>query len=345
MRLPRLLARTAWQTTRFGVRTSTRAGGFAGKHIGKTAGRAAVARLFDLPDVEQVPNGRMVKLRGRGKAFVVDVPGPTPDAPTVVLLHGLGAGAQLCWVGVLHELTRTHRVIALDQRWHGRGIHSPRFRITDCADDVAALLKTLGVRQAVVAGYSMGGPVAQEMWRRHPERVSGLVLASTSCNWRGHLGEKMFFPVMGLAMDGLAAAVQARVAQHALRLPESPDEFQGDLVGWGAREFRSTSMLSMPEVLGELGRFNSTEWIGDIDVPTAVVITTKDKAVPAARQRAMAAAIRDVQIFEAPGGHASVFADHANWSPVFLDAVRETTARTGRAARTGRTARSVRLVV
>lgn len=327
MRLPRLLARTAWRTTWFGVRTSTRIGGYAGKRVGATAGRAAATRLLPLPVVEAVPAGRMVRLRGRGQVFVVDVPGPTPDAPTVVLLHGLGASAQLCWFGVLHELSRTHRVVALDQRWHGRGIHSPRFRITDCADDVAALLKTLRIGPAVIAGYSMGGPVAQEVWRRHPERVAGLVLASTSTTWRGHLGEKLFFPAMGRAMDGVAAQVQARVARHRNGLPEVPDDWQGDTIGWGVREFRNTSLLSIAEVMGELGRFDSTGWISEIDVPTTVVVTQRDKAIPASRQRALAASIPGAVVHEAPGGHASIFMDHARWSPVFLDAVRQTTAR------------------
>ena len=57
-----------------------------------------------------------------GRTFVVDVPGPTPDAPTAVLLHGLGCTAYLCWFGCIAELSRTHRVVTFDQRWHGRGI-------------------------------------------------------------------------------------------------------------------------------------------------------------------------------------------------------------------------------
>jgi pimeloyl-ACP methyl ester carboxylesterase len=327
MRLPRLIARTAWRTTWFGLRTSTRVGGYAGLRVGRTAGRAAATRFLPMPVVEEVPAGRMVHLRGRGKVYVVDVPGPTPDAPVVVLLHGLGASAQLCWFGVLHELSRTHRVVALDQRWHGRGIHSPRFRIIDCADDVAALMKALRIGPALVAGYSMGGPVAQEVWRRHPERVSGLVLASTSTTWRGHLGEKLFFPAMGRAMDGLAVPVQARVARHANGLPELPEAYRGDTVGWGVREFRNTSLLSIAEVMGELGRFDSTAWIGEVDVPTTVVVTRRDKAIPAARQRALAASIPGAVVHEAPGGHASIFLDHPRWAPVFLDAVRRTSAR------------------
>lgn len=295
--------------------------------LGRTAGRAAAGKVMRFPEVEHVPDGQLVKLRGRGTTYVVDVPGPTPDAPTVVLLHGLATTGALCWFGVLGELSRTHRVLTLDQRWHGRGITSPRFRIEDCADDVAALLKAKGIDSALIAGYSMGGPVAQEVWRRHPERVAGLVLASTATTWRGHLGERMFFPVLGMAMDGFALRVQNKVARHANGLDEVPAPFAGDTIGWGAKEFVSVSPFSMPEVLAELGRFDSTGWVHEVDVPTAVVVTAKDKAVPPSRQRAMAAAIDDAQVFEAPGGHASVVMDMSNWTPVFVDAVRDTTAR------------------
>ena len=55
-----------------------------------------------------------------------------------------------------------------------------RFRLADCADDAAALLDVLGIDQAIVVGYSMGGPIAQLLWHRHPEKVAGLVLCATS---------------------------------------------------------------------------------------------------------------------------------------------------------------------
>ena len=47
-------------------------------------------------------------------------------------------------------------MITFDQRWHGRGIRSPRFRFTECAEDAIAVMDVLGVERAVLAGYSMG---------------------------------------------------------------------------------------------------------------------------------------------------------------------------------------------
>jgi len=55
----------------------------------------------------------------------------------------------------------------MDHRGHGRGIRSAKpFRLADCADDVAALADRLGIETFIPVGYSMGGTVAQLMWRR-----------------------------------------------------------------------------------------------------------------------------------------------------------------------------------
>ncbi len=323
MRLPPLkVHRLAWRGTRAATRGAYRLG-TAGT---RRAARLLVRRAVKLPAVEAVPEGRMVEL-SEGRTFVIDVPGPHRDAPTIVLLHALGCTAYLTWFGVLAELSRTHRVVALDLRWHGRGIRSPRFRIADCADDLAGVLDHLGVDAAIVAGYSLGGAVAQEVWHRHPSRVSGLVLASTARNLRGHMGERMFFPVMTLAMHPLSRVALSKVERVASSLPELPSVEVTDAVGWGRSEFRSTSAWSMPEVLGELGRFNSAPWIGSIDVPTAVVVTGRDRAIPTRRQRKLADAIPDASVYDAPGGHASIVLDHERWAPVFLEAVADVTGR------------------
>jgi 3-oxoadipate enol-lactonase len=281
----------------------------------------AARRAVRLPDLDVIPQGRVLDLPGRGRTFVVDVPGPRPDAPTIVLLHALGCTAYLSWVAALGELSRKYRVVTFDQRWHGRGIRSPRFRFADCADDVIGVLDALDIDEAVIAGYSMGGAIAQLTWRQHPERVSGLVLCSIARNLRGTRREKLFFPILTAAMHPLSGYALARVERLAETLPELPSVDSADPTAWGTVEFRSTSAWSFPEVLGELGRFNSAPWISEVDVPTSVVVTDKDHTIPERRQRRLASSIEDAEVFTAPGGHASLFLDAANWVPVFLEAV------------------------
>jgi pimeloyl-ACP methyl ester carboxylesterase len=292
-----------------------------------TTASAGAKRVLPQPTPGPTPVGRLLDLPGRGRTFVIDVPGPTPTAPTVVLLHALGCTAYLSWALALGELSQHYRVITLDQRWHGRGIRSRRFRFVDCADDVAAVLDELGVERAVIAGYSMGGAVAQLMWHRHPERVAGLVLCSTARNYRGATRERFFFPVLTAAMHPLSRVALTRVERLAATLPELPSLDIADPAAWGKAEFRSTSAWSMPEVLGELGRFNSAPWIAGVDVPTSVVVTTADHTIPERRQRRLAACIDGATVHEAPGGHASIVLGATTWLPVFLEAVADVVAR------------------
>jgi pimeloyl-ACP methyl ester carboxylesterase len=293
--------------------------------------RAGLSRVVRMPAVPRVPEGRLVDLPGRGRTYVVDVPGPSREAPTLLLLHALGCTAYLTWYPVLEELAKTYRVVALDQRWHGRGIRSRRFRLEDCADDAAALLDVLGVERAYVAGYSMGGLVAQLVAHRHPTRVAGLALCATARNFRGKRREKLFFPLMTLAMHPLSGYALARVERFAEHLPDAPD-LDASTAAFGRAEFRSTSAWSMPEVLGELGRFNSAPWVGGIACPTAVVVTDNDHAIPASRQRKLAQSIPGAETFEVHGGHMSLILHTEEWRDALVAALASVVHRTARAA-------------
>ena len=88
-------------------------------------------------------------------------------------------------------------------------------------------------------------------------------------------------------------------------------------------ELRATSLWSLPVVMAELGKFDATAWIKDVDVPTGVLITAHDKAIPTERQRRLAARIPDAIVRESPGGHASLVFDLERWKPVFLELVDE----------------------
>lgn len=302
---------------------------WTGRGLGTAAGAGARRIMPDPPRVDGLPAGRMVELPGRGSTFVVDVPGPTPEAPTVVLLHALGCTAYLSWLATINDLAEHYRVVTFDQRWHGRGITSPRFRFTDCADDVAAVLDAVGVERAVVAGYSMGGAVAQLAWRQHPDRVQALVLCSTARNFQGTRRERFFFPVMSAATAPLSRHALVQVERLAQALPELPEVDVVDMSAWGRREFRSTSAWTMPEVLAELGRFNSAPWVGEVDVPTAVVVTERDHTIPARRQLRLAASIPGASVHSVSGGHAALVLQAARWVPVFLKAVDDVVGRAG----------------
>jgi len=132
-----------------------------------------------------LPAGRHVDLAPGKTCFVREVSADTVESgrPPLLLLHGWVASGGLNWLRAFDSLSQHYRVLAPDFRGHAQGeACRTKFSIEDCADDMGALLEVLSPGEpAIVVGYSMGGMVAQELWRRHRSRVGGLVLSATSC--------------------------------------------------------------------------------------------------------------------------------------------------------------------
>jgi pimeloyl-ACP methyl ester carboxylesterase len=266
--------------------------------------------------------GVALDLPGRGRTCVIDLPGP-PGAPTVILIHALATTAALSWYPSMHALAERYRVIAFDQRWHGRGIRSDAFSLEDCADDVTAVADALGVTKFIVVGYSMGGAIAQLVWRRHRHRVQGLVLAATARNYRGTTQERLWFRLTAMAMNRLSTRARIGMERVAARLAETPMGLTADAskIGpWAMAEFRSTSAWSMLAAIDAIGRFDSSAWIKRVDVPTSVIVADRDRFIPTRRQRSLAAAIPGAISYEFAGNHAGLVLGAEEFVPVLLEA-------------------------
>ena len=102
------------------------------------------------------------------------------ERPPLVLLHGGGDTIRTSFGNILPELSRNRRVIAFEQQGYG---HTPDiadrpFSFEQSADDAAALLEYLHIRQADLFGFSNGGTIALQVAIRHPQVVRKLVIAS-----------------------------------------------------------------------------------------------------------------------------------------------------------------------
>src|SRR5437764_8737895 len=96
----------------------------------------------------------------------------------VVFLHAFPLNRTM-WDPQLGALVGECRCIAIDLRGFGDSKGAEPYTMDRYADDVAGVLDTLQIERAVIVGLSMGGYVAFAFWRRHRERVRGLVLADT----------------------------------------------------------------------------------------------------------------------------------------------------------------------
>jgi 3-oxoadipate enol-lactonase len=250
---------------------------------------------------------RSVELVGRGTTYAFDQAGPSLESPTVVLLHGLTATGSLNWTSTIATLGERYRVIALDHRGHGRGIRSEDpFRLEDCADDVVALIDALGVRKAIFVGYSMGGPIAQLVWRRHRDRVTGLVLCATAADFTttpDHWPLVRALEKVRRVTQMVPRSIRLRAARPFLGgLVSDPALRNEVLVAMSSHEERT-----IHEAEQEIRRFRSTSWIGEIDVPVVVVTTRRDRMVRPALQRQMAELIPGARTIEIDAAHLAAF--------------------------------------
>jgi pimeloyl-ACP methyl ester carboxylesterase len=103
------------------------------------------------------------------------------DGPPLLMIPGLGASRRV-YASLLPLLTPRLRVVVFDPRGVGESGYTPGpYSMAQLAADAASVLDAAGLEVAAVWGASMGGMVAQHLALLHPERVSRLLLACTTC--------------------------------------------------------------------------------------------------------------------------------------------------------------------
>lgn len=279
--------------------------------------------------VPEFPTGCAIDLPGRGRSWVFDsdaegVPeGAGGERACLLLLHGWTSTAALNWCRCFAPLSRHFRLIAVDHRGHGRGIRSRRpFRLEDCADDAAALIEELGTGPVTPVGYSMGGPIAQLLWQRHPGLVKGLVLCATAARFAvrselngpvGALGYGMALALSGVPANLLRPGYGAIVRNRATDRGATP---------WAISEWERNDPAALVQAGFALSRFDSTGWTTTIDVPTSVVVTTLDLTVAPARQWHLAQSIPGAIAFPVAATHRACVDQSRLFIPTLMAACR-----------------------
>jgi pimeloyl-ACP methyl ester carboxylesterase len=144
--------------------------------------------------------GRIVTVPGG--ALQVRQDGPR-GAPAIVLLHGFDASMRW-WQPSVPALARNHRVVRIDLLGHGGSAKPLKdYTMPGQARLVAAVLRKLHVRQAIIAGHSMGAAVAVALAEAHPRLVRGLVVidepARPGQDTFPFTGKLAFYPLIGPA--------------------------------------------------------------------------------------------------------------------------------------------------
>lgn len=241
--------------------------------------------------------------RARGPARLV-----RRRAPTILLAH-CWACSRRTWAPVARRLADDgHRVVLFDHRGHGESTTgSDKPTASRLGDDLAAIVVDLGLRKAVVAGHSMGGFATMAFACDHPDllrdRVRGLVLVATAAHGvglgaldplagrvlgSGPLGWAMQRPRLGLLM------VRGTVGRRPVltHLAATRDMFL------------ATDAAVRTGCYASFREMDHREGLAKVDVPTVVLVGTRDAITPPRLARAIVDAIPDARLETIEGaGH------------------------------------------
>jgi pimeloyl-ACP methyl ester carboxylesterase len=177
-----------------------------------------------------------------GLEMYYEIHGEGEGVPLVVL-HGAymtGNAGGIAGMGdFVAPLGEGRRVIAPDLQGHGRTADVDRpIRYETLADDVAALLGHLGIAQADVFGFSMGGGVALQVAIRHPERVGKLVVVSASSSTSSDaVYPEVYAGIAQLTPEIMAGTPFFEEYERVAPAPDAFPEFVAKLKDLDAQEF------------------------------------------------------------------------------------------------------------
>ena len=221
----------------------------------------------------------------------------------LVLVHGAAEDSRI-WQPQLADLADEFTVVAWDEPGAGRSSDLPDgSTLAGFADALAALIESLRLGPAHVAGSSWGGTVALELYRRHPGLVATLIMIDSDAGWRGSLA---------------AEEVQARVAGAHRMLGAPPGEFDpalpglfagdppADLVPLLAAIAADVRPATLEQELAIMAEADLSALLPHIAVPTLLVWGDSDARSPLTVARQFEQAVPDTVLVLIPGaGHMS----------------------------------------
>ncbi|MFF5534036.1 alpha/beta fold hydrolase [Streptomyces cinerochromogenes] len=267
------------------------------------------------PYAPPVPARTLTAVSADGARLHVEVHGPE-NAPPVVLSHGWTCSTAF-WAAQIRELAADHRVIAYDQRGHGRSPASPACTTQALADDLEAVLAaTLAPgEKALVVGHSMGGMtvMAAAGRPRFRDHAAAVLLCSTGSSRL--VAEARVVPLRaGRARTWITGRVLGSRAPLGPVTPLAMRVLKYATMGAGSAPDRVEACARIVHACPRAVRHAWSAVLAGLDLdhdvrqlhpPTAVVQGTDDRLTPPVHARALAAALPHcVGVTELPGiGH------------------------------------------
>ncbi len=272
--------------------------------------------------VPWLPPGHIAHVPGRGEMFYRHHRHADASVPTLLLLHGWTASADLQFFTAYEALAEHYSFIAIDHRGHGRGMRRPeKFDLTDVSDDAAALVQQLGIGPVITIGYSMGGPISMLLTQRNPDLVRALVLQATALEWRSTRYERAKWKTVHIIGPLLRSAAYPRALRWGIRRILGRNHPLMEYVPWMAHEVRRNDALAVVHAGQSLSRYDARGWASSLGKPTACLITTRDRLVKPRKQRALADAMNAI-VIELPDDHLAAWTSPDAFAKASVELVR-----------------------
>lgn len=226
------------------------------------------------------------------------------DGPTLLFLHGIGGNARN-WNAQVEHFAHGYKAAAWDARGYGASGGAVE-QFEQFADDAAAIIAALG-SPAHVVGLSMGGRIALDLVKRHPQHVRSLTLANTSAGSSETAAPEKVAAFLRLRLkplveDGLTPADIAETIVAQIAGPNITAAAREALLDSHRRLHTQGYVAAMRAVTA----FTAFPDFATIAVPTLVLTASEDRVAPPAHARLMAERIPDARFVELPGaGHIS----------------------------------------
>ena len=250
----------------------------------------------------------------------------------VVLVHGLGLSSMKTWIKQVPELSKHFRVHTYDVRGFG-GSNNPdgKFSVQQHAYDLYGLLRTLGLQQVVLVGFSMGGWISQQFTLDHPEMVKALVLSCTTSGLRPEGAQRFVERAAKVEAQGTAPLAEEQIRNtFALESLEG----QPELIDFYRRNFldpRENPPASYAAMFRALSVPRWTPQLSRILCPTLVVCGDADKGITRGNTPTDAAEILHqglpnsrLQVI-AQGGHYAHLERPDEWNAMIIDFIKDAT--------------------
>lgn len=142
-----------------------------------------------------------------------DLSGPE-GAPVVALIHGLGLTRQSTWGAIAPMLSQRFRVLSYDLCGHGQSILPPDgSSLTVLSEQLIALMDELGIGQAALVGFSLGGMINRRCAMDHGGRVSSLVVLNSPHERGPALQQQVEAAARDAGAGGPEATIDAALAR------------------------------------------------------------------------------------------------------------------------------------